>query len=162
MQGEHEFTLTKEGSRAFSPRGCRRGRCGNSKANYSAGWPHIFLVDFASTASAAANFRSLCGSLRNAPECNSQGSPIAAPHVRHGTAMSCFGVSSLFFINAGFNERPLRILTRWPIRHPAGRSAGCWLRRESNSAGCVANARRQRRNSFPEIAFPRFWLLQHN
>jgi hypothetical protein len=61
-------------------------------------WHYFFLGGGASSESAAANLRSLCGSLRNAPECSSQGSPIAAPHVGHGTAMSCFGVSSLDFI----------------------------------------------------------------
>jgi hypothetical protein len=58
------------------------------------------LRDLVSIASAAENFRSLCDSLRNPPEFSSQGSPIAAPHVGHGTAMSCFGVSSLFFIKS--------------------------------------------------------------
>ena len=38
-----------------------------------------------SMASAAANFRSVCGSERGAPECSTQRSPAAAPHLGQGT-----------------------------------------------------------------------------
>src|SRR5437667_5037203 len=55
------------------------------------------LLDLFSTASAAENFRSRCGSLRRAPVCSSHGWPIAAPHVGQGTEDICFGVSWLLF-----------------------------------------------------------------
>ena len=54
---------------------------------------------FVSTASAAESFRSRCGSVRGAPVCSSQISPIAAPQVLQGTDNICFGVSSLVFTN---------------------------------------------------------------
>ena len=52
---------------------------------------------FVSIASAAANFRSTCDSERGAPECSTQHSPAAAPHVGQGTEDTCLDVSSLFF-----------------------------------------------------------------
>jgi hypothetical protein len=55
------------------------------------------LWDFVSTASTAESFRSRCGSLRRAPVCSSQASPVAAPQVGQGTDKICFGVSSLVF-----------------------------------------------------------------
>ncbi len=57
------------------------------------------LLIFASTASAAESLRSRCGSVRGAPVCSSQTSPMAAPHVVQGTSNICFGVSSLVFTN---------------------------------------------------------------
>jgi hypothetical protein len=51
-----------------------------------------------SMASAAANFRSVCGSERGAAECSTQRSPAAAPHLGQGTEDACSGVSSFFFI----------------------------------------------------------------
>jgi len=69
-------------------------------------------------ASMAANFRSKCGSLRGAPECNSQPSPAAAPHVGQGTEDTCSGVSSLFFMLRECNYTRSRIYTildtAWP------------------------------------------------
>ena len=56
-----------------------------------------------STASAAESLRSLCGSLRGAPVCNSQASPMAAPQVLQGTDNICFGVSSLVFTRTECN-----------------------------------------------------------
>jgi hypothetical protein len=55
------------------------------------------LPSFASTDSAAESFRSRCGSVRGAPVCSSQASPIAAPQVVQRTDIICFGVSSLDF-----------------------------------------------------------------
>jgi hypothetical protein len=52
---------------------------------------------FFSWASAAESFRSRCGSVRGAPECSSQASPIIAPQVLQGTDNISFGVSSLLF-----------------------------------------------------------------
>lgn len=52
-----------------------------------------------STVSAAASFRSRWGSVRGAPVCNSQTSPMAAPQVPQGTDSICFGVSSFDFTN---------------------------------------------------------------
>ncbi len=46
---------------------------------------------FASRASAAASFRSTCGSERGAPECSMQRSPAATPHVGQGTDDKLFG-----------------------------------------------------------------------
>jgi len=69
-------------------------------------WAHrlfIVLPSFVSTASAAENFRSRCGSVREAPVCNSQTSPIAAAQVLQGTDNICFGVSSLVFTTAYCN-----------------------------------------------------------
>lgn len=48
-------------------------------------------------ASAAESFRSRCGSVRGAPVCSSQASPIIAPQVSQGTDNIFFGVSSLVF-----------------------------------------------------------------
>jgi hypothetical protein len=48
-------------------------------------------------ASAAANFLSTCGSERGVPECSTQASPTATPHVGQGTEDTCSGVSSFFF-----------------------------------------------------------------
>jgi hypothetical protein len=45
----------------------------------------------------AANLRSTCGAERGAPECSSQRSPTAAPHVGHVTPDICLGVSSFLF-----------------------------------------------------------------
>src|SRR5271156_3355218 len=56
-----------------------------------------YRLRVSSTASAAESFRSRCGSVRGAPVCSSQTSPIAAPHVLQGTDNICFGVSSLVF-----------------------------------------------------------------
>jgi CRP/FNR family cyclic AMP-dependent transcriptional regulator len=55
-------------------------------------------IHFFSIASAAANFRSTCGSERGAPECSTQRSPAATPHVGQGTEDNCSGVSSFLFI----------------------------------------------------------------
>jgi hypothetical protein len=55
------------------------------------------LPAFVSTASAAESFRSRCGSVRGAPVCSSQTSPIAAPQVLQGTDNICLKVSSLVF-----------------------------------------------------------------
>ena len=55
------------------------------------------LLGFVSRTSAADSFRSRCGSVRRAPVCSSQASPIAAPQVLQGTDNICFGVSSLLF-----------------------------------------------------------------
>ncbi len=59
------------------------------------GPPEILLV---SIASAAESFRSTCGPERGAPECSKQRSPVATPHVGHGTENNCFAVRSLFLI----------------------------------------------------------------
>ena len=61
------------------------------------------LRDLVSAASAAESFRSRWGSVRGAPVCNSQASPIAAPQVLQGTDNTCFGVSSLVFTTASCN-----------------------------------------------------------
>jgi len=53
---------------------------------------------FLPAASIAANFRSICGSERRAPECNTHRSPTAEPHVGQGTEDSCLGLSSFLFI----------------------------------------------------------------
>jgi hypothetical protein len=74
-----------------------QGRLRASLAAYD-----VFLV-FASTASAAASFRSLCGSVRGAPVCSSQTSPMAAPQVAQSTDSICFGVSSLLFTTTSCN-----------------------------------------------------------
>jgi hypothetical protein len=58
------------------------------------------LLRFASKASAAESFLSRCGSRRRAPECNSHGSPVAAPQVVQRTEFICFTVSSLVFIHS--------------------------------------------------------------
>src|ERR1700687_3978682 len=55
-------------------------------------------------ASAAANFLSTCGSKRGAPECSTQRSPAATPHVGQGTEHNCSGVSSFFFIRTGYGK----------------------------------------------------------
>lgn len=55
---------------------------------------------FVSSASIAESLRSRCGSVRGAPVCNSQTSPIAAPQVLQGTDNICFVVSSLAFTAA--------------------------------------------------------------
>jgi hypothetical protein len=52
-----------------------------------------------SIASAAENFRSTCGPERGPPECSTQISPAAAPHVGQGTTDICSEVSSFFFIS---------------------------------------------------------------
>ncbi len=57
--------------------------------------PSVFCLSVASTAE---NFRSTCGSERGAPECSTQRSPAATPHVGQGTEDNCLGVSSFFFI----------------------------------------------------------------
>jgi hypothetical protein len=62
----------------------------------------IFAVYFP-TVSAAESFRSRCGSVRGAPVCSSQASPIAAPQVLQGTDNTCFGVSSLVFTTTECN-----------------------------------------------------------
>jgi hypothetical protein len=61
------------------------------------------LRDFVSAASVAESFRSRWGSVRGAPVCNSQASPIAAPQVIQGTDNICFGVSSLVFTTESCN-----------------------------------------------------------
>jgi hypothetical protein len=67
---------------------------GNEFINtYDQGGIHFFSI-----ASAAANFRSTCGSERGAPECRTQRSPAATPHVGQGTEDNCSGVSSFLFI----------------------------------------------------------------
>lgn len=53
-----------------------------------------------STASIAESRRSTCGSARNAPECSTQRSPVAAPHRGQGTDDSCSGVMSIILIEA--------------------------------------------------------------
>jgi len=53
---------------------------------------------FLPAASIAANFRSICGSERSAPECNTHRSLAAEPQVGQRTEDNCFGVSSFFFI----------------------------------------------------------------
>jgi hypothetical protein len=53
---------------------------------------------FAAIASAAQSLRSTWDSERNPPECNTQRSPGATPHVGQLTDTDCFAVSSLFFI----------------------------------------------------------------
>jgi hypothetical protein len=55
-------------------------------------------VLFVSTASAAASFRSKCGSKRSPPECSSQSCPAAAPQFGQGTEDSCFGVRCFILI----------------------------------------------------------------
>jgi len=60
--------------------------------------PGLRGVLFASIASAAENFRSVCDSERGAPECSRQHSPGATPHVGQRTASNCFTVRSLFLI----------------------------------------------------------------
>jgi len=62
-------------------------------------WTH-----WPSMASIAANFRSTCGSERGAPDCSTQLSPAATPHVGQGTEDNCSGVSSFFFIRAGYSK----------------------------------------------------------
>jgi hypothetical protein len=51
-----------------------------------------------STASTAESFRSMCGSVRGAPECSKQRSPTATPQVGQETANNCFAVKSLILI----------------------------------------------------------------
>jgi hypothetical protein len=53
---------------------------------------------FVSMASAAESFRFTCGSERRAPECSTQRSPGAAPHVGQETEDNCFAVRSFFFM----------------------------------------------------------------
>jgi len=82
--------------------------------------------DFPSMVSIAANFRSTCGSERGAPECSTQGSPAATPHVGHGTEDNCSGVSSFFFIwtechNTHPRNRSVLNLVR-TSRYPIGRA----------------------------------------
>ena len=48
--------------------------------------------------SAATNFRSICGSERGPPECNTQRFPAGAPHVGQATDDNCFGVRSFVFM----------------------------------------------------------------
>jgi hypothetical protein len=55
-------------------------------------------VLFVSTASAAASFRSKCGSKRSPPECSSQPCPAATPHVGQGMEDHCLGVRSFILI----------------------------------------------------------------
>src|SRR5271168_4206038 len=46
-------------------------------------------IYFLSRASAAANFRSTCGSKRGPPECRTHRSPIPTPQVGQGTEEAC-------------------------------------------------------------------------
>ena len=62
------------------------------------------LSIFFSIDSVAASFRSLCCSVRRAPECSSQGSAVAAPQVGQGTDKISCRVSSLVFIATGYTS----------------------------------------------------------
>ena len=55
-------------------------------------------VLFVSTASAAASFRSKCGSTRRPPECSPQRCPAAAPQLGQGTENNCLDVRSFILI----------------------------------------------------------------
>src|ERR1700694_3515275 len=74
------------------------------------GWKRIYgcpgprEILFASIASAAESFRSTCGSVRRVPECSTQGSPGATPHVGQGTEKHCFAVRSLFLILTQYDK----------------------------------------------------------
>jgi hypothetical protein len=61
-----------------------------------------------SMASAAANFLSTCGSERGVPECSTQPSPTATPHVGQGTEHTCSSVSSFLFIEEECDNIELR------------------------------------------------------
>jgi len=61
------------------------------------------LLGLVSTASAAASFRSRCGSVRGAPVCSSQASSLVAPQVGQGTDNICFRVRSLVFTATGYS-----------------------------------------------------------
>src|SRR5271169_5755832 len=60
-------------------------------------------------ASIAANFRSTCDSARGAPESSTQHLPAAALQVGQETDNTCLGVSSLFFMLAGYAYAQSRI-----------------------------------------------------
>ena len=70
-------------------------------------------VLFVSRASTAESLRSMCGSVRGAPECNKQRSPTAAPHVVQGTANSCFAVRSRILIEIGWDKRSRKTVPFW-------------------------------------------------
>ena len=82
------FTATRKRCHTLTIAGKRAPRLGGSR---------FLSRSFASMASAAVSFRSRCGSVRGAPECSSQTSPIAAPQVGQGTDNVWLGVSSLTF-----------------------------------------------------------------
>jgi hypothetical protein len=63
---------------------------------------------FRSIASAAASFRSMCGSRRGPPACSTQRCPTATPHVGQETDNTCFLVKSLIFIGMGYSVGPGR------------------------------------------------------
>src|SRR5712664_1639038 len=68
-------------------------------------WPPERGILFVSTASIAASFRSMCGSLRRPPECSKQGIPAVAPHVGQGTASKVIGAMSPILIGKRYHER---------------------------------------------------------
>jgi hypothetical protein len=85
-------------------------------------------------ASAAANFLSTCGSERGAPECSTQPSPAATPHVGQGTEDTCSGVSSFFFTQKECDNIELRncpILNTFGIsRYPLGMAVSFHMARK--------------------------------
>jgi hypothetical protein len=80
---------------------------------------------FVSIASAAESFRSTCGSERRAPECSTQRTPGAAPHVGQETEDNCFAVRSLFFILRWCDKTGRKTV---PFRTLYARSSENWSR----------------------------------
>jgi hypothetical protein len=64
-------------------------------------------------AAIAESFRSTCGSERGAPECSTQRSPTATPHVGQGTETSCAGVSSFFFTSGRYSKAGQKSCPIW-------------------------------------------------
>src|ERR1700674_5958431 len=96
-------------------------------------------------ASAAATFRSTCGSERRAPECSTQRSPAATPHVGQGTEDNCSGVSSFLFIRTEYDNTQPRnrsILNTVGISRSLARTVSLRITRKLNYS-CRTTLRRE-------------------
>src|SRR5487761_251856 len=110
-------------------------------------------------ASIAESFRSVCGSDRGPPECNTQDCPGATPHVGQGTDDICSGVNSFFFILRLSDKTPRQSVPYGTVSHiPARSLCRGRLRLALRNEGAAPRLTHVRRQSFKPRASSLLWV----